>query len=118
MREENWMLVEFYDDNSVELYDLAADVRESQNLADRQVERVRRMRQELADWRLKVNAQGNKPNPNFAPASFRKLYQDVDPSRFDPASANQVQWEQMWDWRKEMNAVLSRRVPTPETRAQ
>jgi arylsulfatase A len=118
MREGNWMLVEFYDDDSVELYDLAADVRETQNLADRQVERVSRMRQELADWRLKVNAQGNKPNPSFDPASFRKLYQDVDASRFDPVSAGQVQWEQMWDWRKEMNDIVSRRLPKPETRAQ
>jgi hypothetical protein len=30
----------------------------------------------------------------------------VDPSRFEPAKADQAQWEKMWQWRTEMNAVV------------
>jgi arylsulfatase A-like enzyme len=109
MREGNWMLVEFYDDEAVELYDLAADIRETRNVAEQQPEHVKKMRQELADWRSNVGAQHNRPNPNFDPVGYRKLYLEVDASRFEPASANKGQWEQMWDWRKEMNGAVARR---------
>jgi len=109
MREGNWMLVEFYDEEGVELYDLTADVRETRNRAEQQSDRVKKMRQELADWRSNVGAQYNQPNPNFDPVGYRKLYLEVDASRFGPTSANKGQWEQMWDWRKEMNAAVARR---------
>ncbi len=108
MRDANWMLVEFYDDDAVELYDLGADVRESQNLAAQQPARVVKMRAALGAWRKEVGAQENRPNPNFDPAKFNALYRDVDASRFDPAQASQAQWEAIWAWRKEMNAVVQR----------
>ena len=66
------------------------------------------MRAALADWRKQVSAQSNRPNPEFDPARFRQLYVDVDASRFDPALASKAQWEEMWAWRKAMDAVLSR----------
>ncbi len=100
------MLVEFYDDNTVELYHLANDIAETKNVAARNPGRVARMRAALATWRLQINAQTNRPNPNFDPARFRELYVDVDPSRFDPAQASPAEWEKMWQWRKGMNAVL------------
>jgi hypothetical protein len=34
----------------------------------------------------------------------------VDASRFDPAKADQAEWEKMWQWRKEMNAALTGRA--------
>jgi arylsulfatase A-like enzyme len=107
VREDTWMLVEFYDDETVELYDLAADVRETRNLAPQNPERAARMRAALAAWRQQVNAQGNTPNPNYLPAKYRELYVEVDPSRFDPAQADPAQWERIWAWRKGMNAVVS-----------
>ncbi|HEY5910135.1 MAG TPA: hypothetical protein VJA21_05975, partial [Verrucomicrobiae bacterium] len=60
-------------------------------------------------WRKSVNAQENRPNPNFEEAKYRALYEDVDASRFDPAKADSTQWETMWAWRKAMNAVLPRK---------
>jgi arylsulfatase A-like enzyme len=108
MRDENWMLVEFYDDDSVELYDLATDVREAHNLAAGQPERVAKMRASLAAWRKAVLAQGNRPNPDFDPATFRELYIDVDPSRFDPVKADPAEWQRMQAWRKGMNTVRSK----------
>ena len=108
MREENWILVEFYDDGAVELYDLATDIRERRNVAAQHPERVGQMRAALAAWRKQTNAQGNRPNPDYDPAKFRELYVDVDASQFDPEQASQVDWEKMWAWRKGMNTVPRR----------
>jgi arylsulfatase A len=108
VREGNWMLVEFYDEDAVELYDLSKDIRETRNLAARQPDRVAGMRAALAAWRKDVHAQNNTPNPDFDAAKYRELYLDVDASRFEPATADQGQWERMWAWRKTMNAVLPR----------
>jgi arylsulfatase A-like enzyme len=107
MREGDWMLVEYYDEQKVELYDLGADISETRNLAAEQPARVREMQAALAAWRKNVNAQGNKPNPQFDPAKYRELYADVDASRFEPAKTSQADWEKMWEWRKQMNAVVS-----------
>lgn len=107
MREDRWMFVEYYDEQKVELYDLASDPGEARDLATQHPERVARMRAALAAWRAEVNAQENRPNPDFDPAKYRTLYGEVDPSRFDPARASQSGWETMWQWRKAMNAAVS-----------
>jgi arylsulfatase A-like enzyme len=107
MREDRWMLVEYYDVGRTELYDLAADVREERDLAAQQPERVTRMRAALGNWRQAVGAQTNQPNPAADPGKFRLLYQDFDPSRFDPARADPARWEQIWTWRNGMNAAVA-----------
>jgi acyl-homoserine lactone acylase PvdQ len=99
--------VEFYDDQAVELYDLGADIQETRNVAAQHPGRVAEMRSSLAAWRAGVNAQGNRPNPNFNPAKYRELYVETDPSRFDPLQADSAQWDEIWRWRKGMNGVLS-----------
>lgn len=108
MRDENWMLVQYYDDDAVELYDLARDPRETRNAAGQNSDRVANMRAALAAWRRDVGAQSNSPNPNFDPIKFHQLYVEVEPSRFDPAQADTNQWSKMQAWRKGMNAVLPR----------
>ena len=75
--------------------------------AELQPEQVSQMRAALAAWRKAVNAQENTPNPDCDPAKYRQLYVDVDASRFDPAKADQAQWETMWQWRKEMDAAVT-----------
>jgi hypothetical protein len=106
MRDKNWMLVEYYDDKAVELYDLAKDLAEARDLAKENPARVKQMRAALVNWRRNINAQTNRPNPSFDPARFQELYVDVDPGKFAPAHASPSQWQKMWKWRKEMNAVL------------
>ena len=108
MREGNWMLVEYYDEDKAELYDLSKDIAEAHDLAAQQADRVAAMRAALAAWRKNVNAQSNRPNPDFDPAKFRALYLDLDPSRFAPATADAAQWESIWQWRKTMNSVVPR----------
>jgi arylsulfatase A-like enzyme len=108
MRDENWMFVEHYDDDAMELYDLASDLKEARNVAADEPERVAKMRAALGAWRKSVNAQDNQANPDFDPARFRELYSDVDPGRFDPVTADPAEWQRMQTWRKGMNAVLQK----------
>ncbi len=105
MREGKWMLVQYYDEPKTELYNLESDPGEHRDLSARNPRRVRRMSDALAAWRLGVQAQENRPNPNFDPALYRSLYVDVDASHFTPPSADQNQWEIMWRWRKTMDTV-------------
>ena len=112
MRDGDWMFVEYYDDDKVELYKLSADIGESRDLAAKEPERAAKMQEALAAWRKSINANENKPNPNFDAAKFRDLYIDVDPSKFAPATASQADWEKMWQWRKEMNE-MERAVKKP-----
>lgn len=106
MRDGNWMIVEYYDDEKAELYDLSTDISETHDVAAQQPTRVDAMRAALAKWRKEVNAQENKPNPNFDAAKFRELYIDVDASRFEPAKADAGQWKKIRQWRKTMNSVV------------
>ncbi len=104
IRTGQWKLIEYFDDQSVELYDLAADTGETTNLAAANPERVGKMRAELAAWRTRNNAQSNSPNPGCNPQAFRSLYVDFDPSRFAPTTARPDQWQAVQAWRKGMDA--------------
>jgi hypothetical protein len=105
MREGDWLLVEFYDEDKAELYDLAKDPGQRHDLAAREPERVAAMRAALERWLAENNAQRNAPNPDFHEQEFRKVYGDVDASRFDPLSADEAAWARMREWRKDMNRL-------------
>jgi arylsulfatase A-like enzyme len=107
MRDGPWLMVEFYDEDKAELYDLAQDVSETRDLAAEQPARVASMRAAFAAWRRSNDAQANRPNPACDPAQFRALYQDVDASAFDPLRATDEQWRRIWQWRQEMNAATA-----------
>ncbi len=106
IREDNWMLVEYYDEARTELYDLGQDISQQHDVAAEYSNRVAKMHAALTVWRRDVKAQANTPNPRFDPAKYRELYVDVDASRFDPAKADSAQWERIWQWRKKMDDVL------------
>jgi len=61
MREGNWKLVEFFEDNSVELYDLGKDLGERNNLADVRPDKVRELKDRLAAWQKSVGAKFPRP---------------------------------------------------------
>lgn len=105
MRGGNLVLIDYYDTDAPELYDVTLDISERRNLAGEQREQVGQMRAALDAWRLQVNAQTNRPNPNCDPSRFRELYEDTDASRFAPAEADDAQWTRMQQWRKRMNAA-------------
>jgi hypothetical protein len=105
VRDGTWMLVEYYDAEACELYDLSADVGEKNDLAAKHPDRVAALRAALAAWRTSVDAQGNTPNPDCDPALYRQLYVDTDASRFDPAHADDAEWARIQEWRKGMNSA-------------
>ncbi len=107
MRDGRWLLVEYYDEDRTELYDLSAELEQKQDLAAREPARVATMKTALADWRRANDAQLNTPNPENDEEAFRKLYITVDSSTFDPTTADEAAWAKMQDWRREMNRMAS-----------
>ncbi|WP_167605184.1 sulfatase [Maribellus sediminis] len=67
IRKGDWKLVLFYEDDHVELYNLANDPGESTNIAEQNPEKVREL-QKLLEARLsETNAQFPVPNHDYAP---------------------------------------------------
>ena len=67
VREGDWRLVEFFEDNHVELYNLKDDIGETTDLAQKMPEKAAALRQKLHDWRKSVGAQLPTPNPGYDP---------------------------------------------------
>lgn len=65
IRSGDWKVIESYESGHLELYNLASDLSESQDLADAYPEKANQLAKELADWRKAVGAQMPVPNPNF-----------------------------------------------------
>ncbi|MEM6315616.1 MAG: sulfatase, partial [Planctomycetota bacterium] len=60
-----WKLIEHHETGALQLFDLDADVGETENLADRERDRAAEMRRQLADWRERIDATMPTPNPNW-----------------------------------------------------
>jgi arylsulfatase A-like enzyme len=65
IRSGNWRLIEFHEDDRVELYDLAKDIGEQHDLALKMPQEAESLRAKLHRWREHVAAQMPKPNPSF-----------------------------------------------------
>jgi len=68
MLEGGWRLVEFFEDNRIELFNLNDDPAESRDLAAAQPEKAATMRSKLKAWRASVSAQLPTTNPDSDPA--------------------------------------------------
>jgi arylsulfatase A-like enzyme len=68
VRAGDWKLIEFYEDQRVELYNLKQDLGESHDLTADQPARVAQLLTMLHNWRESVNAQMPTPNPKYKPA--------------------------------------------------
>ncbi len=64
MLEGGWRLVEFFEDNRIELFNLNDDPAESRDLAAAQPEKAAKMRSKLKAWRAIVSAQLPTTNPD------------------------------------------------------
>jgi hypothetical protein len=67
VREGNYKLVEYYENNRRELFDVKADIGESRNLAADKPEVVERLAVKLEHWRKEVGALMPTPNPDYVP---------------------------------------------------
>lgn len=65
VRRGDWKLIEWAEDNRAELFNLAQDIGEAINLADKEPKRVAQLRAELVAWEKQVGAKVPTPNPTY-----------------------------------------------------
>lgn len=65
IRYKNYKLLEYYENNTVQLYDLDKDIGELNDLSKKQPAKVKELRDMLHQWRKDVGAQMMPPNPDF-----------------------------------------------------
>ena len=71
IRRGPWKLIETFDPEGLELYNLADDLGETNNLAAAMPELVADLRRELDAWRQDVGAEMMRPNPDYDPPAVR-----------------------------------------------
>lgn len=67
IRDGDWRLVHFFEDDRVELYNLRDDPEERRDLAAEMPDRIRELKAKLEAWRAAVGAQLPIPNPDYDP---------------------------------------------------
>ena len=67
VRVGDYKLIEWFEDDRVELFNLREDLGEQHDLADSMPDRAARMRQQLHDWRREVSAAMPTPNADYQP---------------------------------------------------
>lgn len=65
VRVSDWKLIEFFEDDHLELYDLSTDVRERQDFSTQQPGVVADLQERLQKWRERVGARRPKENPEY-----------------------------------------------------
>lgn len=65
VREGDWKLIDWFDSGTVELFNLATDPGEANNLASQEPERVKRLQELLHRWVAEVGAVSSAVNPEF-----------------------------------------------------
>src|SRR5215217_7058650 len=68
IREGDWKLIHFFEDDHVELYNLKDDLSEKTDLAGANATKANDLRAKLVAWRKSVGAQLPTPNPAYDPA--------------------------------------------------
>ncbi|HMB00551.1 MAG TPA: sulfatase [Spirochaetota bacterium] len=77
IRSGTWKLIKFFEDNHLELYNLAEDIEEKVNLAEKKKEITAELHQKLTSWQREVEALIPGPNKNYQ-------FQTALDSRTDP----------------------------------
>lgn len=67
VRYKNYKLIEYYENNTVQLFDLAKELEEEHDISKEQPEKVNELREMLHRWRKDVNARMMPPNPDYVP---------------------------------------------------
>ncbi len=81
IRAGNFKLIEFYENDRRELFDVVADVGEGRNLAAEKPDMVKKLADQLAAWRTSVGAKMPTPNPDYVPNPQAKDGTIVMPAR-------------------------------------
>jgi uncharacterized sulfatase len=78
IRQGDWKLIEFFEDESIELYNLRSDIGEKVNVASTEATIANKLKSLLHDWRLRVNAKMPVPNPDYDPVRSTELGKGKD----------------------------------------
>jgi arylsulfatase A-like enzyme len=65
IRQDDWKLIEYFEDKRIELYNLTKDIGEQNNLVEIMPQKAEELRKHLGAWRKAVNAQMPTPNPKY-----------------------------------------------------
>ena len=66
IRRGDWKLIEFFEDDRAELYNLKDDIGEQHDLAAKKPDQVKQLRRMLKQWREQARVQMPKPNPKYS----------------------------------------------------
>jgi arylsulfatase A-like enzyme len=69
IREGDWKLIEWYEDGSLELFNLRTDLAERHNLAAAEPAKAKALHAKLSAWRQEANAVMPTPNPDYKPGT-------------------------------------------------
>ena len=103
VRDGEWKLIEQYEDGSLELYDLAKDPGERNDLAAAEPARVAALRGKLEAWRRGVGAEPTKPNPRFARSAWDDCFVKTDVTRLQALPKSEAMRPLLAGWRKAMD---------------
>lgn len=65
VRDGKWKLIEFYEFDQTELYDLSRDPGETQDLSTTHPEQTAKLKQQLVEWQQRMSATMPMPNPAY-----------------------------------------------------
>ena len=80
IRMGDWKLIEWFEDESIELFNLAEDPGETRERSSEEPERAASMRAALLSWREDVGANLPRPNPDHDPASAIRHHEQANRS--------------------------------------
>ena len=66
IRSGSWKLIKRYDGKEYELFNLAQDIEESEELSNKMPEKLKELDAKISKWLKKTGAKVPKPNPNYA----------------------------------------------------
>lgn len=70
IRDGDFKLIEYFENGTVQLFNLREDLGEQRNLASTEPAKVKALSKRLHAWRKSVGAKMMKPNPNYNPADY------------------------------------------------
>ena len=70
IRDGDFKLIEYFENGTLQLFNLRHDLGEQRDLAKSDPAKARELQQKLSDWRTKVGARMMVPNPDYDPTAY------------------------------------------------
>jgi hypothetical protein len=117
-RDGDWKLIEHYEDGHCELFNVAADAGETNDLSAKYPARVAELRGQLEAWRRAVGAQENRANTDFNPLAWGRVYREIDVSELRPGATAAVMAPLLVSWRQAMDEAIAKPTASGSAMAQ